>query len=109
MGEELDSGSNGRVNWKKNVDYELIVDGTGELGNIALPSDVEVLTINEGITSIADSCFNSHDNLKEVYIPNTVKTIRDAAFCFCKNLEKVIMKDGVESIGMNAFTFCPKL
>jgi len=40
------------------------------------------------LISIGTNAFESCDNLKNITIPDSVKTIEFAAFRYCKNLEK---------------------
>lgn len=63
------------------------------------------IAIPEGITSIGDRSF-AGNNVKELVIPNTVKSIGKYAFSqvtAMKNLEKITLPKGLESIGANAF------
>lgn len=52
---------------------------------------------------------NQKDNIKELVIPDTVKTIGMNAFSQCKNLEKVTLGSGVETIDNYAFGYCSKI
>lgn len=47
--------------------------------------------------------------IKNITIPNNVKTIGNSAFSECYELEEVTIEDGVESIGQNAFHGCHNL
>ena len=47
--------------------------------------------------------------IKEINIPNSVKTIGVHAFESCLNLEKITLGNGLEIIENNAFTYCQSL
>ena len=59
--------------------------------------------------SIGTNAFESCDNLKNITIPDSVKTIEFAAFRYCKNLEKIEIPKGVSSIGLYVFSGCTAL
>lgn len=61
------------------------------------------------VTEISDNAFMGCSNLKEIWIPYTVKRIGNNAFANCRNLEIVNGMSRVENIGNNAFALCPKL
>ena len=48
-------------------------------------------------------------DIKELFIPRTIKTINECAFYSCHDLEIVEIEEGCQYIGDNAFTDCPKL
>lgn len=52
--------------------------------------------------------FTGCENLKEINIPNSVKSIRQEAFEYCINLEKVYLPDNLEYIDEIAFNNCEK-
>ncbi|MBQ9736423.1 MAG: leucine-rich repeat protein [Clostridia bacterium] len=61
------------------------------------------------IVAIADGAFKDVVTLKEITIPNTVKTIGEHAFEGCTALEGVIIPHSVTAIGRYAFTGCSSL
>ena len=67
------------------------------------------ITIPEGVTSIADSAFNSCIHLKNVNIPNGVVSIGGGAFYRCYDLEHIKIPDSVTDIGDYVFFSCNKL
>ncbi|ELP91690.1 hypothetical protein EIN_072770 [Entamoeba invadens IP1] len=58
------------------------------------------------VVGIANNCFESFYNLKEIVLSSTLKTIEKNSFNDCISLEKVILPDGLESIKSNAFKCC---
>lgn len=50
-----------------------------------------------------------YEFIREVCLPESVKTIGPHAFESCINLERVHLPDGLQSIGERAFTRCYKL
>lgn len=61
------------------------------------------------VTIISASAFAGVNNIKEVIIPESVKSIENAAFYDCHDLEVIIIPDSVTYIGDSAFQSCEKL
>ena len=61
------------------------------------------------VTAVSEKAFYNNKKLKQVTIPNTIKTIGSNAFSGCNNLTKVKVGAGVETIGESAFKNCTKL
>ena len=59
--------------------------------------------LNHGLEYIGAMAFKKNISLKEVNIPNTVKTIGPFGFLGCRNLESVILSEGITEIGQGAF------
>lgn len=80
------------------------------IGNNAFSSctNIESLTIPEGITSIGEYAFSDCMALKNIIIPNSVKSIGEHAFGACMNLEKVTIPESVTTIDKFAFSKCNK-
>lgn len=116
--------------WLKNRQSEnplvivnnILVDGRTCVGNVIIPDTVtdiveEAFHYNENITSVYlpnISCikcatFEDCNNLKSVYIPDSVKSIERSAFAYCYELTNVILPDGLNEIGDNAFVYCRNL
>lgn len=68
--------------------------------------EIKKVIINEGITSIGSSAFQSFEMLENVMIPNTVKYIGSAAFYNCSSMREINLPDSVISIGDDAFAAC---
>lgn len=52
---------------------------------------VEKIVIKKGITKIPRDTFYEYENLKEVYVANSVKSIGEDAFGYCKQLKKITL------------------
>jgi len=70
----------------------------------------DVITIPDGIEIMNAGCF-SHRDIKEISLPQSMKTIGGSEFMGCKNLSKVSFRCGsnLESISNASFAFCNKL
>lgn len=58
------------------------------------------------VTGIEDRAFSGCSFLKEIVLPETLKTIGNEAFFECSSLTKVNVPDGVTEIGVGAFESC---
>ena len=72
-------------------------------------SGLETVKIENGTEEILYMMFASASNLKEVELPETVKTIDNGAFGECYNLEKVILNEGLIKIDKSVFSRCTSL
>ena len=72
-------------------------------------SGLETVKIENGTEEILYMMFASASNLKEVELPETVKTINYGAFGECYNLEKVILNEGLVKIDTSVFSRCTSL
>ena len=109
--------------WKLYMNGELVISGTGAMDDfddfepwIGYSSDIKVVTIMEGVTSIGNYAFRSdtingdyYDNLNTVALPDSLKTIGSYAFYYCESLSNVIIPENVMSIGERAFSNCENL
>ncbi len=97
--------------------HKLTISGTGEMSNYngenqpwsAYKNNITSVEIENGITSIGNSAFDSFANLTSVSIPDSVKSIGADAFSWCTSLTSVTIPDSVESIGVWAFSDCTGL
>lgn len=64
------------------------------------------LSINDGITSIANRCFYNWRGIKYLHLPNTISSIGNSAFYSCRALLEIIIPDSCMSIGMSSFADC---
>ena len=78
---------------------EEIFDSCVHLGEVVLPSNVEV---------IQKRAFYRCKDLKNITIPDTTKKIGEEAFYFC-GLENLELPDGLEELGDSAFFRCKNL
>ncbi len=82
-----------------------LIEYTGAEKNVVIPSEIE----GYPVSVIADSCFETRNDIISVEIPDTVREIGEKAFWYCRSLEQVILHDGLEIIGKNTFKNCEKL
>ena len=95
----------------------LTIQGTGEMKNYnftltpwrSYRSDILVVIIKDGVTSIGNSAFFDCSALSYVSIPNSVTSIGANAFLGCTSLTAVEISDNVTSIGNSAFRDCTGL
>ncbi|MGN1458208.1 MAG: leucine-rich repeat domain-containing protein [Acutalibacteraceae bacterium] len=78
---------------------------TDENGNVTIPEKVG----GKPVTAINHWAFFGISGLKNVTIPDSVKTIGDNAFKFCSGLESIVIPDSVTEIGKSAFCECASL
>lgn len=108
------NGSAGKgIKWelKKGV---LTISGNGPMKNFGkdrpwMPTNVEKLVVEEGVTNIGDNLCRDCKNLKEVILPNTLETIGRSAFQSCNNLSYISLPSSLKSIGITAFEACKNL
>ena len=80
-----------------------------DYGNTSAETLSGNLLIDNTVTSLGESAFDSCPNLNHVAIPDSVTEIGDYAFYNCENLTEIIIPDSVTSIGEGAFGFCTNL
>ncbi len=95
--------------WNYDADTKtLAILGSGEMSApypswSLYSSQIENITIGEGITSICDDAFTDCVNLKSIDIPEKVRNIGNNAFCGCKNLTQISIPYDIRTIGFDAF------
>lgn len=73
-------------------------------------SNLKNITIPEGVRSIGNYAFNFCTALSDITIPDSVTSIGDYAFGhYCTSLKSVKIGSGLNSIGLNAFYGCTSL
>ena len=95
----------------------LTIQGTGDMKNYNLTltpwrsyrSDILVVIIKDGVTSIGNYAFFDCSALSFVSIPNSVTSIGANAFLGCTSLTAIEISDNVTSIGNSAFRDCTGL
>ena len=106
------------LTWKLHEDGTLNISGVGamkdynsndNLSPAYMNWNVKKIVIEEDVTTIGNSAFDSCMNLTSVTIPNSVICIEIAAFAYCKNLTSITIPDNVTSIGNAAFMECSNL
>ena len=75
----------------------------------ALYTELEEVTIPDGVTSIGEKAFNNCSALKEIHIPDTVTSIGYGAFMNCNSIERAILPDSVTDMGDAVFCYCSSL
>ena len=112
------SGTWGNLTWNLNEVGTLAISGSGEMNDFSLSSaeawhaydsDVKVVMLNPGVTSIGDYAFSNCRFLRSITIPDSVTTIGDGSFDCCSALTSVSIPDSVTSIGDYAFDSCYSL
>ncbi len=126
----VDSGECGaqgdNVIWTLYDDGEMVVSGEGKMADYeekwdenSYPSttapwseyrlNIEIVSINEGVTNIGAYAFSYCYNLEIVDFSCTVTDINDGAFSDCFNLKSANIPSGVTHIGSSAFYYCLRL
>lgn len=124
-----DSGTCGSdVTWTYTEStHKLIISGTGKMTNYgnfqyyngnsaswnnnAKPwdsylSDIQVVEINDGVTSIGNFSFTNCKSLTTVKLSDSVNSIGEGAFWGCTYLYSLSLGNGLTSIGLGAFMEC---
>lgn len=65
-------------------------------------------TISNTVTKIDHNAFYACENLKNITVPNSVKSF-DYAFLYCKSLTSAILQNGITNISEGAFSGCISL
>lgn len=88
----------------KNINNGKAVEITGYKGNsksIVIPKKIS----GKKVVSVGKKAFMGSSKLKNIAIPDTVKTIKSYAFYNCKNLKSVTVPDSVTKIYSFAFGY----
>ena len=85
-------GSIGDLLWMLRADGYLTVHGFGALDASAFEgrTDVAVVVLEEGVTSIGAGAFSGCDALRAIYLPTSVGEIGDSAFAGCDAIAEVL-------------------
>ena len=111
----LDSGGcGGAASYRLNGEGTLVITGDGPITDnpwAELYADkVRTVSIDNGITEIGNTIFQSHEKLKIVLLPHTITSIGLWAFASCKNLTTVNrIPSSVTTIMYHAFAGCTNL
>lgn len=70
---------------------------------------VKILIVEEGVQEIGTGFFAEHTNLKEVYLPKSLKIVGYNAFACCSSLEEIRIPNQVKTIDVGAFMYCTAL
>ena len=74
-----------------------------------LYTELEKVTIPDGVTSIGERAFNNCTSLREVVVPGSVTSIGYGAFMGCNSIERAILPDSVTDMGDAVFCYCSSL
>ena len=103
------------LTWTLTNDGALTISGTGAMDSYAwnrytpwyaYRSQINSVTIDEGVTSIGAYAFYNCASLTEVTIPAGVTSIWSYAFSGCSSLTSVTIPEGVTSIKSFTFSSC---
>ena len=106
------------LTWTLTADGTLTISGTGAMKDynnddnpspVYNNSDVKKIVIEDGVTSIGNSAFDSCRNLTSVTIPDSVTSIGKDAFEACNSLSSITLSNNITSIGDAAFYDCSNL
>lgn len=117
---------NGNIIWKSEADVNdakyyykdhiMVIKGHGatekkwqEIKGFDYEKEIEIVIIDEGITTIADCSFEDCYNLQYVHLPSTLGIIGSSAFKGCEKLNNVTFPDILFTIGHDAFYDCDSL
>lgn len=79
---------------------------------VAAEDDLSAVTLREGTVGIASSLFSEYDGvhtLREVHLPESLRSIGGGAFNSCTLLKEVHLPESLKSIGGGAFNGCTLL
>ena len=79
------------------------------LHGITAKTMVKEIVVPEGIRTLADEVFMGLRFLEKVHLPDTIGIIGNNAFCECESLTEINIPKRVGSIGESAFRNCEKL
>lgn len=98
--------------WEMGVGKELIIeDGVTSIGANAFSGhsyDLMSITWNNTLEKIGNTAFYNC-GIKELILPDSVKTIGKSSFANCRELENVKLSSNLKSIPEEAFTSCKKI
>ena len=106
------------LTWKLYEDGKLTISGKGAMKDYDYSdnpspacnnSNVKKVVIEDGVTSIGNSAFDSCSNLTSITIPDSVSSIGNFVFYGCVSLTSITIPDSVTSIGNFAFNGCVSL
>lgn len=112
--ETVASGTCGKnLTWELDDTGTLTISGTGAMNDYILGSPWEDyrdsiihVVIEEGVTTIGVSAFQSYKNMISVTLPNTLTKIENWAFAFSEKLSSIAIPSSVTKIGVEAFASC---
>ena len=115
---EKPSGTCGEhLNWEFDSETQtLTITGYGAMDDFEYiqpwgeyRNNIKFVSLPDGLTNIAISCFADHHQLVSVEVPGSVLKIGASAFYNCLSLYSVKLNEGLKTIGDGAFCYCPTL
>ena len=110
------SGTTGPLNWNYDAGTKtLSITGTGDMPDFgpldqpwnAFKTQIETVTIGDGVSSVGKFAFTNCAKLATVTLPTAgLKTIGKNAFGGCEKLASITLPEGLKTIGEGAFTGC---
>lgn len=109
------SGTTGPLNWNYDTGTKtLSITGTGNMPDFgpldqpwnAFKTQIETVTIGDGVSSVGKFAFTNCAKLATVTLPDGLKTIGKNAFGGCEKLASITLREGLQTIGEGAFTGC---
>ena len=95
--------------WDENLTKIELPPSLQEVGAYSFyKSNIESITLNEGLSNIIQGAF-AGTYIEKVYIPGSVKKICDEAFSTCHNLKEINFGNGVQQLGNYVFSWNEKL
>jgi len=97
------------VAWTLDADGNITISGTGAMQFSTCPwssyaDNIKTVTVEQGVTSIADSAFSSLSKLQKVTLADSVTSIGYAGFAGCSSLAEINLPDSITEIGAYSFT-----
>ena len=110
----ISSSTSTRAPWyssRSDIAMVIINSGVTSIGSYAFYgcNGLTSVTISNSVTSIGDYAFYGCNSLTSISIPNSVIDIGNRAFYGCRGLTSVTIPDNVTSIGSEAFHYCSGL
>ena len=91
--------------WDENLTKIELPPSLQEVGAYSFyKSNIESITLNEGLSNIIQGTF-AGTYIEKVYIPGSVKKIGDEAFSACHNLKEINLGNGVKQLGNYVFSW----
>ena len=96
------------LTWTLTADGTLTISGTGAMKDynsddnpspVYNNSDVKKVVIEDGVTSIGNSAFDSCSNLTSITIPDSVSSIGNFVFYGCSSLTSITLSNNITNIG----------
>ena len=101
------------LTWSLNTkDSTLTIKGCGVMTShpwFEYHSYIAYISLQEGIEGFEASAFQGCENIKNIVIPNSIKSLSYRLFYNCENLVSVSLGNGVTYIGEGAFFNCKSL